>query len=474
MNSLHRPNGHPTTLRPALFALFAVALLTTSCEQSTRSPFLVPTGNEEEGGSASFSSDYDAVQALGAFNGWNESQPSMELVADGVWEDSQIISAGSYKMKFRTDLTWDTPADWGCCDGETCDEAVPVPEDGTEAGQLLCERAGPGGDIGPIEFPTTGLYRFQFDEITGAFTIRSIGSPVAVGGITGMVAFGGASPLRLPVATVTVLDTGTTNARGTAMSDAADGTWTVGDLPSGNYDVRFVATGYVDSTVADIHVNAPDTTSMAAVALEPLPIGSLAGTISFSDNPSPRPTATVRVFTVGTTTQVGAGATGAGGAYSIAGLLEGMYDVTVTAPNYQTQNFDSVAVVRQVVTTRNATLAPFTYQIVGDFNSWNTNAPTMGVVSAGTFSTVTTVTAGCYRVKVRTNNDWDETPDYGRCSGDVGPCQITVNPIQIVNVCEGVGLSDALGEVDFAVTGTYLFGFELNPSPRLTIQRLAP
>jgi hypothetical protein len=377
-------------------------------------------------------------------------------------------------MKFRTDLAWDTPPDWGCCDGETCDEAVVIPDDGSAVGQALCERAGFGGDIGPIEFPATGLYLFQFDEVAGAFTIRSVGSPVAVGSIEGTVAFSGVSPLLLPVATVTVFEAGTTTERGTATSDSSDGAWTVGDLPSGTYDVEFTATGFLDSTVTGVQVNAPSVTSMATVTLEPLPIGSLAGTISFSDNPSPKPTATVRVFTVNTTTQVGAGATNAAGAYSIGNLLEGVYDITVTAPNYQTQGIDSVAVVRQVVTTQNATLAPFTYQVVGDFNSWDSSAPAMAVNGPGTFSTIMPVTAGCYRLKIRTNNDWDETPDLGRCSGSVGPCQIVVNPIQIVNVCEGVGLSDALGEVDFAVTGTYLFGLELYPSPRVTIQRLSP
>lgn len=102
----------------------------------------------------------------------------------------------------------------------------------------------------------------------------------------------------------------------------------------------------------------------------------------------------------------------------------------------------------------------FLVQVVGDFNEWNPYGPAMTPISATQWGDTLNVPAGCTLLKFRTDFSWDSPPDYGRCSGSEGPCQILVpqdsmDPL-VEETCLVTG-QNAIGEVEFPVTGSYEF-----------------
>lgn len=102
----------------------------------------------------------------------------------------------------------------------------------------------------------------------------------------------------------------------------------------------------------------------------------------------------------------------------------------------------------------------FMIQVMGDFNDWDTYSPSMTPISTTQWADTLNVDAGCTLIKFRTNFIWDTNPDYGRCSGVEGPCQIQVPAdIQDPLVDETCLINGplAIGEVEFLVTGSYEF-----------------
>ncbi len=102
----------------------------------------------------------------------------------------------------------------------------------------------------------------------------------------------------------------------------------------------------------------------------------------------------------------------------------------------------------------------FMMQVMGDFNDWDPYSPAMTQISSSQWADTLNVNAGCTLLKFRTDFVWDTTPDYGRCSGTEGPCQIPV-PVDILDplvdeTCLVTG-QGALGEIEFLVTGSYEF-----------------
>jgi len=102
----------------------------------------------------------------------------------------------------------------------------------------------------------------------------------------------------------------------------------------------------------------------------------------------------------------------------------------------------------------------FMIQVLGDFNAWDPYSPAMTQISSTQWADTLNVSAGCTLLKFRTDFIWDTTPDYGRCSGEEGPCQVQVpadfgNPL-VAETCLVTG-GKALGEIEFLVTGSYEF-----------------
>jgi len=182
------------------------------------------------------------------------------------------------------------------------------------------------------------------------------------------------TPVAKPTGTIsgTVTDADTTDpiegatvtAEGYSTTTAADGTYTLADLPVGSYTVTASATGYVDeSKTADVLENQ---TTVVDFALSPEPTGTISGTVTDADTTDPIEGATVTADGYST-------ATTANGTYTLADLPVGSYTVTASATGYVEQS-KTAEVLENQTTVVNFALTPVA-------------APTMTVASIN-FATV--------------------------------------------------------------------------------------
>lgn len=92
-------------------------------------------------------------------------------------------------------------------------------------------------------------------------------------------------------------------------------------------------------------------------------------------------------------------------------------------------------------------------QVVGGFNGWNTSQPPMEQVAASAWEDTLAISAGCYLLKFLTEGTWDVPFDFGGCVGEDPTCAVGLAG----NVCLVAYPGTALGEIDFPVSGDYLF-----------------
>jgi hypothetical protein len=203
------------------------------------------------------------MQVVGDFNGFDANAPSMSQIGNCVWADTLQVAAGCHFLKFRTDGTWDP--DFGRCSGSEGTCQVTVPADGTAVTDSTCEVSGSGTALGEVEFLSTGEYEFLLDESGPSFSIRSLAT-TPTGSISGTVTFSDA-PAPSPAATITVFSAGTTTQVGAGSSNPADGSFTVGGIPTGTFDVRARATNYADSVLTGVSVVAPGDTDVGTMML---------------------------------------------------------------------------------------------------------------------------------------------------------------------------------------------------------------
>ncbi len=399
-------------------------------------------------------SQYTQIQLVGDFNGFSDAVESMTEVSPCVWADTLTITTpanGCAFLKFRTGGAWGS--DYGGCSPEdpTC------PGTGSLTGSVCVGVPGSEPAIGKIQFDIGGTYEFLLDEGAMTYAIRKLGA-VETGSVSGAVEFAG-SPSPRPIATVSVLTAGTGTVVGTAQSDSTDGTFTVAGVLAGDYDVRFTATGFVDSLVTDVTVTPPADTPLGTVTLRAVPKGAIWGVVNFADSPAPRPAALVVVYNGGTNVVArSTNSSTADGSFVAGDLVAGTYDLEVRATDYVTQRLDGVTVAPPDTVNAGSFTMPrdcaVTVQVVGDFNGWAANAPFMSQTDVCLYADTLFVPAGVTRIKFRTDGDWDATPDWGCCAAP--SCAYPVSGLQIGPACPGVGLGDAL-ELDFATEGTYLF-----------------
>jgi hypothetical protein len=200
----------------------------------------------------------------------------------------------------------------------------------------------------------------------------------------------------------------------------------------------------------------------------PVPLGSISGTVAFEDDPPVPPSSIVIAFAAGDLDDIeGFGEPGPNGAFVIGDLFEGAYDLLVQADGYEPLLVEGVVVTPPADTSVGVIVlhpecpSPFSFlQVVGDFNGWDENAPPMASVGPCIWTETLTLEAGCYFMKFRTENSWENPPDYGRCGGTEGPCQIQV-PVDGSELegptCLVTGIGTALGEVWFQLPGEYEF-----------------
>jgi YD repeat-containing protein len=209
---------------------------------------------------------------------------------------------------------------------------------------------------------------------TTSWSSTSITVPVPTGATTGSVIVASAGQASNGV-TFTLITTGTVNGtithatggaalsgatvqavltgvvQGTATS-AADGTYSIGTLGPGTYDVRVLASGYSSEVRGGTAISANVTTTVNVPMYQP---GTIAGTVTQSDGVTPIVGAAVTVFSG--PIQQGATNTNSSGGYSIASLHPGTF--TVQAVNAGNHTKEQSAVVNEnATTTANLSLDP--------------------------------------------------------------------------------------------------------------------
>jgi len=196
---------------------------------------------------------------------------------------------------------------------------------------------------------------------------------------------------------------------------------------------------------------------------DPLPLGSISGTVAFADNPPINPPAFIVAIESGTEIPAGLTETDpADGSFVLEKLPTGLYDLWFASNGYEDLIFEGVAVNAPGDTDLGTiTLIPVAtatmMQVLGDFNQWDIQAPFMSHPSSYVWVDTLSMEAGCSFIKFRTNDQWGD--DYGRCSGSEGPCQSPVptdGPL-VLDVCLGSGTGNALGEVEFPESAEYVF-----------------
>ncbi len=179
---------------------------------------------------------------------------------------------------------------------------------------------------------------------------------------------------------------------------ASDGTYSIGQLPSGNYSVEFSSgCGSSSDYLTQWYDNAPNQGSATLVAsgtvasASMVPAASISGAVTDSGTSAAVANVCVNAYVGGSTTPSGVtGLTDASGAYTIAGLSAGSYSVSadptcaVNSSNYAYQTYAS-----SVSVSAGQTATPIDFALAAN----TTPAPTPTVSGvAVTFGTPTSTT----------------------------------------------------------------------------------
>ena len=190
----------------------------------------------------------------------------------------------------------------------------------------------------------------------------SVATSASLGGAVTRVSDG--SPIT--GASVEALQSGVV--KGSATTGAG-GSYTIGSLLSGMYDVRTTATGYATKLVTGVAVSGSNTTLNITMAVP----GTISGQITAAGGGSPI-AAGITVTSGGTVAKTGAA--DSSGNYSIAGLSPGTYAVSAAAAGYQPGIQAGVVVTEGATTPANISLQTdtagairYTYDELGRLNS---------------------------------------------------------------------------------------------------------
>ena len=146
---------------------------------------------------------------------------------------------------------------------------------------------------------------------------------VGTGTIQGTVTSSGSG---VSGATVNALQTGTVKASATSGSG---GSYSIGNLVPGSYDMEVLATNYGNQALSGISVTANNSTTENFALSSP---GTISGTVTESNGTTAISGATVNV-SLGYTV-VGSAMTNSSGAYSVATLAPGTYSAAASSPGY--------------------------------------------------------------------------------------------------------------------------------------------
>jgi YD repeat-containing protein len=190
---------------------------------------------------------------------------------------------------------------------------------------------------------TTGSVTVTVGGATSNTSTFTVGTGTLQGTVTGT---GGTGVVG---ATVNALQSGVVKASATSGSG---GTYSIGSLAPGKYDMDASASGYGTQAVSAISVSANSGTTENFALTTP---GTISGTITQSNGTTAISGAAVSVSSGYTV--VGTATTNGSGAYSVAALGAGTYSVTASSPGFDTTSKTGQAVTAGGTTTTNISLA---------------------------------------------------------------------------------------------------------------------
>jgi hypothetical protein len=249
-------------------------------------------------------------------------------------------------------------------------------------------------------------------DLRGAFTNGG-----TVGSISGTV---NDSITSAPISGASVTCTGTPTCTGTTT--AANGTYTLNNLTPGTYTVQVSAANYGT-------LSSPDTVTSGAAPPDNFNLvpntGSISGTVT--DSVTNADLSGASVTCTGTPTCTGTSTSGTG-AYTLSGLTEGTYQVTVTEANYTSQTLP-VSVGPGGTPTRNFALVPNQGSIGGTVTNSVTTLPISGAsitcTGTPTCSGTTTAANGTYALSSLTEGIYQVTASAPGYATSTTPVSVT-------------------------------------------------
>lgn len=137
----------------------------------------------------------------------------------------------------------------------------------------------------------------------------------------------------------------------TTATTAADGTYTLADVPAGTYSVIVTAEGYLESTREDVTVTAGGTVTLDFALTAAATAGNIAGVVTDAASGDPIAGATVTTDPASETAT-----TGADGTYELVGVAAGTYTVQASADGFEAASVTDVTVTAGETATADVTL----------------------------------------------------------------------------------------------------------------------
>ena len=253
-----------------------------------------------------------------------------------------------------------------------------VPLQFTRSGTTVTATAPASGGIAP-----PGDYMLVVKSSAG---VPSVASSVRIG-TSANIQPGSVAGTVTDAATSAPIQGVTVSTAGRSTTTNASGTYTLSDVPAGEAQVTFAASGYASETRQAVVTGGQATTLDVAMARP----GDVAGTVTNSQTGVAIAGATVG-YPGGVTV------TDAAGRYSIAGLPAGSHQLTFAATGYVSED-RTVTVTAGNTTALDVSLAPTATYVTGEVrDSVSSNVIVGATVSAGMGQTTTTDSQGRYRI----------------------------------------------------------------------------
>ncbi len=188
--------------------------------------------------------------------------------------------------------------------------------------------------------------------------------------------------------------------------------------------VYFPETGEYEFTLNE------ENRTFAIRLLSSVELGTVSGSVSFSDDPDPNPAATIELKDESGSV-VHSTLSNSEGDFVIENVFGGTYDLEIRAFGYESLVVEDVVVVEGEETAvgslslvRLEVCEPVSdiVQVLGDFNNWNVDADPMTQLESCLFVDTVTVSigtgGGTHFMKLRTGAAWGTPPDYGSCTSE--------------------------------------------------------